>query len=79
MLNGIDEARGASKTSVFTNPDAIAGIPKRLLSKRELARNSRRLATHNRKLVHRRGTFAGIGLSMAMSRTTGVAGSAQER
>ena len=32
-----DEARGASKTSVSSNPDALAGIPKRLLSKRELA------------------------------------------
>jgi excisionase family DNA binding protein len=32
-----DEARGASETSAFTNPDA-AGLPKRrLLSKRELA------------------------------------------
>jgi excisionase family DNA binding protein len=33
----LDEARGASETSAFTNPDAAAGIAKRLLSKRELA------------------------------------------
>jgi excisionase family DNA binding protein len=32
-----DEVSGSSKTSAFSNADAAAGIPKRLLSKRELA------------------------------------------
>lgn len=36
MFRQIDEASGTSKTSAFYNPDA-AGLPKRLLSKRELA------------------------------------------
>jgi excisionase family DNA binding protein len=36
-MHNSDEARGASQTSAFTNPDAAAGIAKRLLSKRELA------------------------------------------
>ena len=36
-MHNSDEARGSSKTSAFYNPDATAGIPKRLLSKRELA------------------------------------------
>jgi excisionase family DNA binding protein len=37
MFKEIDEVRGASKTSAFTNSDAATQIPKRLLSKRELA------------------------------------------
>ena len=32
-----DEVSGSSKTSAFSNTDGAAGIPKRLLSKRELA------------------------------------------
>ena len=32
-----DEVSGSSKTPAFSNADAAAGIPKRLLSKRELA------------------------------------------
>jgi excisionase family DNA binding protein len=36
MVN-MSEVNGAPKTSAFSNPDAAAGITKRLLSKRELA------------------------------------------
>jgi excisionase family DNA binding protein len=37
MFRQIDEARGASKTSAFNGTEGAAGLPKRLLSKRELA------------------------------------------
>ena len=33
----MNEARGASKTSAFTGTDNVAGVAKRLFSKRELA------------------------------------------